>query len=263
MNTTALKILDQINSLKIAGLPELLTIRRSVSTGALLAVLTLVKTPPKRDWSSLVLPELAGLVIKTHRADGSVEVVWEVGGTHLMETVAGVELRYPWSSFFQTNVPAFEKALERIMAAVPEGARVIDLYGGVGAIGLPVSRRAQEVMGVEVHPAGTEYAKMNADRMGIVNYRARAMPAEQLSGSDLDGADCIIVDPPRAGLHRSVVAGVLEAAPKRIIYLSCNPATQARDAALLLGDYRTKGVTGFDFYPGTLHLESLIVLERK
>jgi len=86
--------------------------------------------------------------------------------------------------------------------------------------------------------------------------------AQRLNPELLAGVDCVVVDPPRAGLELQVVKSLLAAAPARIIYLSCNPATQARDIALLKEKYTPSDVTGFDLYPGTLHLESLVVLDR-
>jgi 23S rRNA (uracil1939-C5)-methyltransferase len=117
------------------------------------------------------------------------------------------------------------------------------------------------VAGVEVNSSSRDWALSNADRNGIRNYTAVQAQAERLDSRMLKGAGVVVVDPPRAGLHARVIDDLLEAAPARIIYLSCNPATQVRDVMMLSGSYRAAGVTGFDFYPGTLHLESLVVLD--
>jgi 23S rRNA (uracil1939-C5)-methyltransferase len=107
-------------------------------------------------------------------------------------------------------------------------------------------------------------ANLNAAANRIENYRAIAVAGEKMDPTLLVGADTVILDPPRAGLHPNVVSMLLEAKPARIIYLSCNPVTQARDVTLLLESYKPHEViTGFDFYPGTLHLESLVTLVRK
>ena len=102
----------------------------------------------------------------------------------------------------------------------------------------------------------------NAEKAGMTNYRALASLAQRLNPELLMGADCVVVDPPRAGLELQLVKTLIAAAPARIIYLSCNPATQARDVLLLKEAYRPSDVTGYDLYPGTLHLESLVVLDR-
>ncbi|MDB5178807.1 MAG: rRNA m(5)U methyltransferase [Patescibacteria group bacterium] len=260
MNKAALGLLERLNTMNISGYIEALTIRQSHTTGELLAVVALHQVP-KRDWSDLMRPELASLVVTRVRR-GQHELVWHTGDLTLSDTVGGVELAYPYDGFFQTNVPMFERALEQIMAAVPQGARVVDLYGGVGAIGLPLAKRSSDVVSVEIDKPAVKQAEANARAAGLTNYRAVASMAERLDPMLLAKADCIIVDPPRAGLHERVVGALLDAAPKRIIYLSCNPVTQARDMMSLSEHYRAKSVTGFDFYPGTLHLESLVILDR-
>ncbi len=126
-----------------------------------------------------------------------------------------------------------------------------------------MARKAREVVGVEVNPSAVELANRNAKTVGIGNYRAVAVAAERLDPAVLAGADCVVVDPPRAGLDRRVVDAILTSAPERVVYLSCNPVTQARDVGLLAKGYMADGVTGFDLYPGTLHLESLVVLRRR
>jgi 23S rRNA (uracil1939-C5)-methyltransferase len=156
----------------------------------------------------------------------------------------------------------FEHALRDILDNVPSGARVVDLYGGVGTIGLPAAKIARSVVGVEINQSSVDLANLNAAKADIANYTAVAVPAERMDTRVLKEADCVIVDPPRAGLHQRVIGYLLEAAPKRIIYLSCNPVTQARDLMMLAPDYRAESVLGYDFYPGTLHIETLAVLDR-
>jgi 23S rRNA (uracil1939-C5)-methyltransferase len=261
INTAALAMVEQLNQLEI-GEGASLMIRESHTDGKILAVVGLGRRI-KRDWGRLQIPEATGVVVSQVRPGHAHERLWEAGETNLQERVGGVDLRYPFDGFFQTNVPAFEHALERILAAVPAKARVVDLYGGVGAIGLPVAKIARSVVGVEINGGAAEQAAANAARAGLTNYEALALPAERLPVEALKGSEVVIVDPPRAGLDRRVVAALLETAPKRIIYLSCNPVTQARDIMMLAEKYRAGAVTGFDFYPGTLHVESLIVLECK
>ncbi len=261
MNTSALALVERVQALKLAGYVETVTVRQSVLTGQVLGVVALHQVP-KRDFRELMGPELAGLVVARVRHRDAYEMVWHEGITQLTERTGGLDLVYPYNSFFQTNPAMFELALERILKHVPSGVRLADLYGGVGTIGLAAAGTAREVIGVEVNADSVALANANADRNGILNYTAECVPAEGMDMRVLRGADCVVVDPPRAGLHRRVVEALLEARPERIIYLSCNPATQVRDVALLLEGYAAKGVTGFDFYPGTLHLESLVVLDR-
>jgi 23S rRNA (uracil1939-C5)-methyltransferase len=261
MNVAAGKLLERINTLNIAGYVESLMLRESKADGKLLGVVGLHQVA-KRDWSRLVGQELAGVVVSRVRPGRRQEVVWSVGAVELREQVGGLRVAYGFDGFFQTNVAAFELALERIVAAVSEGARVVDLYGGVGVIGLAAAAKAREVVGVEIDAGAAERARENAGRNGMSNYTVVGVPAERMDAGVLKRAECVIVDPPRAGLDRRVVEMLLAAGTERIIYLSCNPVTQARDLMLLGRKYRFGGVTGFDFYPGTLHLESLVVLER-
>jgi len=261
INKAALAIAGRIEALKLAGYVETVTVRQSVANGGLLGVVALHQVP-KRAWDDLGGLGLAGLVVTRVRHRDAHELVWHDGELQLEEKIAGLNLAYPYDGFFQTNPPAFEDALAGILAAIPKGANVVDLYGGVGSIGLAVAGRADSVVGVEVNLSSVEWSLGNADRNGIVNYTAVHAPAERLEAKVLRGADCVIVDPPRAGLHGRVIDSLLEAGPARIVYLSCNPATQVRDVQLLSEAYRAQGVDGFDFYPGTLHLESLVVLDR-
>jgi tRNA/tmRNA/rRNA uracil-C5-methylase (TrmA/RlmC/RlmD family) len=261
MNKAALALVAKAEGLKLGGYIETLTVRQSASTGELLGHIALHQVP-KRDWSDLALPELAGVVVSRVRRRVEHELVWNSGDASLAETVGGLTLEYPYDGFFQTNIAMFEGILSKIVEAIPHDGRVIDLYGGVGTIGLAAAQFSREVVGVEINESSVELAKLNAASAGLTNYKAIRTAAQYLDPKLLKGADCIVVDPPRAGLELRVVKEILAAAPARIVYLSCNPATQARDYQLFSEAYRTDGVTGFDLYPGTLHLESLMVLDR-
>jgi tRNA/tmRNA/rRNA uracil-C5-methylase (TrmA/RlmC/RlmD family) len=260
MNEVARAVQTVLSSLEVAGVAEKLTVRQSSATGAVVAVVTLARRL-KRDWSRLEVPEAAG-VAAVYRARGGFERLWSWGELELSESLGGVELRYPWEAFFQVNVPVFAQALGRILARIVPDTRVVDLYGGVGTIGLPAARTALEVVGIEVSQAAVDLADRNAGRNGLVNYRAVAAPSESVSAELLARADTVVVDPPRAGLHSRVVEQLLAAGPRQIVYLSCNPVTQVRDLMRLMPEYSPAPAVGFDFYPGTLHVESLVVLSR-
>jgi 23S rRNA (uracil1939-C5)-methyltransferase len=262
MNQAALGLAKRAGELKLGGYMETLTVRRSVATGELVGHIALHQVP-KRDWSLLKTADLAQVVVSRVRRRVDHEVVWQSGEPKLTEMLGGIELDYPFDSFFQTNVKMFQKTLADIIKLVPENGRIVDLYCGVGTIGLTAAKTAREVLGVEINPSAVALAKENAARAGLENYEALAVPAQILDAKLLAGTDCAIVDPPRAGLEQRLVRTLLEAAPARIVYLSCNPVTQARDVQLLSEKYAFSEVKGFDMYPGTLHLESLMVLERR
>ena len=260
MNAAALELVGRAHALKLDGYIETLTVRQSSSTGQVLGHIALHQVP-KRDWSGLAVPGLAVVVSRVRRRVEH-ELVWSTGKTQLTDTLGGVELTYPYDAFFQTNVSMFEVVLKTMLEAMPQGGRIVDLYGGVGTIGLAAAKFSNEVLGIEINPSSVTLANENARAGGLGNYKALATPAQRISPELLAEADAVVVDPPRAGLELRVVKELIAASPARIIYLSCNPATQARDVLLLKEAYRPRDVTGFDLYPGTLHLESLVVLDR-
>jgi 23S rRNA (uracil1939-C5)-methyltransferase len=261
MNQAATDLLKVMQGLDLADFIDTLTVRESAA-GNVIAVL-LVKREIKRDWKQLSIKGLAGIAVVRKLRHDTYHTDWKFGRLELSEMVGGVALTYPWDSFFQVNIPMFEQALARIMAAVPSGSRVLDLYGGAGTIGLAVARQAASVRGVDIVESSVKLANHNAASAGLTNYKAVTAASENLDPASLEGVDVVIVDPPRAGLHARVVEFLVASQVPRIIYLSCNPATQVRDLVLLkAGGYAISNPEGFDFYPGTLHLESLVILDR-
>ncbi len=144
---------------------------------------------------------------------------------------------------------------------------VYDLYTGTGTIANFVARGAREVIGIEYVPEAIEDAKVNSDLNGITNTRFFAGDMKDILTEDFIAQhgrpDIIITDPPRAGMHTDVVNVILKAAPKRIVYVSCNPATQARDLALLDADYKVTKIQPVDMFPHTQHVENVVQLDRR
>ena len=183
----------------------------------------------------------------------------EFGDVVLSDTVLDIPFRYATEGFFQVNIPVYEQAL-RDMKQWVEDKPVIDLYSGVGSIGLTIG--GSSVTLIEVNEDAVREMKRNITALG---REASARPVLAASEKALDyitSDACVIVDPPRAGLHADVVAKLLEAAPARIIYLSCNPVTQARDVALLAAGYGIRAHRGYNFFPRTPHIEHLVVLDK-
>ena len=141
--------------------------------------------------------------------------------------------------------------------------KLVDLYSGVGIIGLAVGDCAQTLLSVEASPASAKFAPLNAEQNGIKNFRHVCSLSEKADAGQFEGTDILVVDPPRSGLHQKVVNHILEIQPKKLIYLSCNPITQGRDASLLMEKYNLIRCAGFDFYPNTPHAESLMIFERE
>ena len=144
---------------------------------------------------------------------------------------------------------------------------IYDLYTGTGTIANFVARQARQVIGIEYVPEAIEDAKVNSELNGITNTLFYAGDMKDILTDDFIAAhgrpDVIITDPPRAGMHPDVVKTILRAAPDRIVYVSCNPATQARDLQLLDVDYRVVAVQPVDMFPHTPHVENVVLLTRK
>jgi 23S rRNA (uracil1939-C5)-methyltransferase len=119
------------------------------------------------------------------------------------------------------------------------------------------------LVGVEIVPSAVRYARINAKQIKITNYTIIEAPSEQMPPDTLDRTDVLIVHPPRSGMHCDVIEMITTHRPKRILYLSCNPVTQAGDIALLMEHYSLSLLEGYDFYTHVLHLEALAVLDRK
>ncbi len=170
------------------------------------------------------------------------------------------------NTFFQTNTRAAETLFREAirMAEVTPADTVWDLYCGAGALSLPMARVAGSVLGIERVPEAIEAARRNAVLNGIDNATFLVGDVrEALAAGDHPAPDVVTVDPPREGMHADVVASLLEAAPRRIVYVSCNPATLARDLALLAaGGYVPGPVRPVDLFPHTPHIECVTVLDR-
>lgn len=176
----------------------------------------------------------------------------------LSDTVADIEFTYATEGFFQINLPVYEESLRDIAQWIDPKKPVVDLYSGVGSIGLTVTENQLSL--VELNPAAVEEMKRNITSLGRDNATAVLAASEQALDY-ISGDATIILDPPRAGLHEDVVNRLLEVNPARIVYLSCNPVTQARDVAILMSKYKIIHHRGYDYFPHTPHIEHLVVLE--
>lgn len=213
-------------------------------------------------------PELKGLRVyySNPKSPASVptKLLYELGDATLHDQLLGCDFAYDVDSFFQVNVPIFEQTLARIKTFCEADVETVDMYAGVGSIGLSVANK--KVVLVEADAATAAMARVNAEaaQASSLDVQVVEMPAEA-SPNDYIACDggTLIVDPPRAGLHARVVEAIEAIQPPKIIYLSCNPATQARDLALLADSYDISHFEGFNFFPHTPHIETLAVLARK
>lgn len=183
----------------------------------------------------------------------------EYGDCTLYDTLLGRSFTYDVDSFFQVNVPVFEKSLAAIQN-YGSTEQLVDMYAGVGSIGLSVAKN--EVTLVELDAATAAMARVNAESAAITAEVVEA-PSERVL-EYITPDKTLIFDPPRSGLHNDVIVQTLEAKPSKILYLSCNPATQARDVALLTEEvYKVTHFEGYNFFPHTPHIETLAVLELR
>ncbi len=182
----------------------------------------------------------------------------------------GLKFRIGPKSFYQTNsLQAYELyKVAREFAGLTGDEFVYDLYTGTGTIANFVARSTKAVIGIEYVPEAIEDAKLNSEVNGIDNTLFYAgdmkdiLTEEFLAKHGLP--DVIITDPPRAGMHQDVIDTILKASPKRIVYVSCNPSTQARDLALLIagGGYVVRKSKAVDMFPHTHHIENVVLLEK-
>ena len=191
------------------------------------------------------------------------------GNDHIFEVMEDLKFKVGPKSFYQTNtLQAYHLYdVARQFANLNGNEIVYDLYTGTGTIANFVARKAKKVVGVEYVPEAIEDAKVNSELNGIDNTTFYAGDMKDILNDDFIAEngqpDVIITDPPRAGMHADVIDTIVRANPKRIVYVSCNPATQARDLIALDNNYEVKAVQPVDMFPHTPHVENVVLLERR
>ena len=205
---------------------------------------------------------------------GDQEILVFKGTDHIFELMEDLKFKVGPKSFYQTNTEQayhlYSVARELAFSEYSEDSElplVYDLYTGTGTIANFVARKARQVIGIEYVPEAIEDAKINSEINGINNTLFYAGDMKDILTDEFIAEhgrpDVIITDPPRAGMHPDVVKTILRAAPRRIVYVSCNPATQARDLHDLDTDYRVVAVQPVDMFPHTPHVENVVLLERR
>ena len=191
------------------------------------------------------------------------------GNDHIFEEMECLRFKVGPKSFYQTNSEQAYNLYKvtREFAGLTGDELVYDLYTGTGTIANFVSRKAKKVVGIEYVPEAIEDAKVNSAINNITNTLFYAGDMKDMLTQDFINEhgrpDVIITDPPRAGMHNDVIDVILFAEPKRIVYVSCNPATQARDLALLDAKYKVMAVQPVDMFPHTHHVENVVLLEKR
>ena len=214
---------------------------------------------------------------------GDQEILLFKGKDHIFELMEDLKFKVGPKSFYQTNTEqayhlynvAREFAFGEITQRITQRNRpycvnlplVYDLYTGTGTIANFVAKKARQVIGIEYVPEAIEDAKVNSELNGITNTLFFAGDMKDILTDDFIAQygrpDVIITDPPRAGMHPDVIKTILRAAPQRIVYVSCNPATQARDLQALDEQYHVEKVQPVDMFPHTPHVENVVLLTKK
>ncbi len=218
-------------------------------------------------------PQITSLqyVINAKRNDtiGDLDIILFKGNDSIYENMEGLKFKIGPKSFYQTNSDqAYELyKITREFAAIKNTDVVYDLYTGTGTIANFVAHQAKKVVGVEYVPAAIEDAKINSELNKITNTVFYAGDMKDVLNdafiNENGKPDVIITDPPRAGMHDDVTKKILEIEPNRIVYVSCNPATQARDLQMLDTKYKVTKVQPVDMFPQTHHVENVVLLELK
>ena len=218
-------------------------------------------------------PQITSLIYvdnqKGNDTYGDLELTTFKGTDFIYETMEDLKFKVGPKSFYQTNTDqAYHLyCVARSFAQLTGGELVYDLYTGTGTIANFVAHQAKQVIGIEYVPEAIEDAKENSHVNGINNTLFYAGDMKDILTDDFiqehGQPDVIITDPPRAGMHADVVKVILNASPKRIVYVSCNPATQARDLQLMDADYKVAAVQPVDMFPHTPHVENVVLLERR
>lgn len=251
---------------------------RIASTGEVMAVMVFGEDDKEKIEALLHdvkerFPEITSLMyvvnLKVNDTIGDQEVVLYSGKDHIVEEMEGLRFKVGPKSFYQTNsLQAYELyKVARRFADLSGDETVYDLYTGTGTIANFVARNAKRVIGIEYVPDAIEDAKINSSFNGIGNTEFFAGDMKDVLTDEFIAVhgrpQVMIVDPPRAGMHEDVVGVILRAEPERIVYVSCNPATQARDLALLDTKYKVEEVQPVDMFPHTAHVENVVKLVRK
>mgnify|MGYP006282591207 CR=1 FL=1 len=250
---------------------------RTAATGEVMVIMNLAGDDEEKRNKLLTFirdefPEITSLmyVINKKKNDtfNDLDVKLFEGRDHIIDTLGGLKFRIGPKSFFQTNTAQAEKlySLAKGFAELTGKEIVYDLYTGTGTIANYVAGKSEKVIGLEYVPEAIEDAKVNSDINGINNTTFVSGDMKEILNESFMAEhghpDVIITDPPRAGMHEDVINTILRTGTKRIVYVSCNPATQARDIALLAEKYSVEAVQPVDMFPQTHHVEAVAVLRR-
>lgn len=264
INAVALWIVEALNRHCVSRFALKTVILRSNLLGEVMAALFVKEEafPPLEEIS--LNEQLKGFSIHYSNpqspASVSTKILHQRGVSFLQETILKKSFHYGMMSFFQIHVTLFEKVLERIKGFVA-GEEIVDYYCGVGAIGIALAEAVKNAVMVDISEESIHFARQNIKNNDLPHFSAHCSKAESLL-EHIVPHKTIILDPPRSGLHPKLLKGLCEKRPKRIVYLSCNISTCARDLQELQRHYRIIFKEAYNFFPATPHIEFLCVLDR-
>ncbi|WP_142785656.1 23S rRNA (uracil(1939)-C(5))-methyltransferase RlmD [Changchengzhania lutea] len=269
--------LEFFNTRNQAGFLRTMLIRTS-STGDIMVMLQFFKEDEEKrklllDFIGETFPEITSLqYVINGKANDTIydqNVICYKGEDHIFEEMEGLKFKINAKSFYQTNSAQAYKLykITRDFANLKGDELVYDLYTGTGTIAQFVAKNAKKVVGVEAVPDAITAAKENAQLNNINNVHFFVGDMKQVFNVEFietnGQPDVVITDPPRDGMHKDVVQQILNIAPKKVVYVSCNSATQARDLALMDAQYKVTKTQAVDMFPQTFHVENVVLLERR
>lgn len=270
--------LSVYNEKTVKGLLRMIFVRKSAKNGNTMVVLSVngSRLPQAeilvKNLKS-VCTTLASVVLNVNRQKHSYGLgaknITLYGADFIEDDILGITYRISPHSFFQINPVMTEKIYAKAIefAQLTGNENVMDIYCGIGTISLLAAKQAKRAIGVEIVEKAIEDARENAERNGIDNAVFYAESAENIVPKLIQAGerpDVVILDPPRKGSDNATLNAILKAKPQRIVYVSCNPATLARDAKLLCGGgYAIEAATGYDQFPHTCHVECVVLMSRK
>ncbi len=265
------------NPRKQSGMLRTLMIR-TASTGEIMVLIQFFRDEPESrkmllDHLLNTFPEITSLqFVINSKANDTIydqEVICYAGRDHIFESMRGLRFKITAKSFYQTNSEQAFKLYQVVedFAQLKGTERVYDLYTGTGTIAQFVAEKAKKVIGIETVPEAIAAAKDNARLNGIENLAFYTGDLKDFLTDEFleeqGKPQVIITDPPREGMHKAVVEQILKASPERVVYVSCNSATQARDLKMMEKEYKITKVQPVDMFPQTHHVENVVLLEKR
>ncbi len=252
-------------------------IREGFATGEVMAVIVsrTEKFPKEKEFVTLLTERFPEITTAVHNVNDTKTPLWLTdkervlfGNGYITDILCGCTFIISARSFYQINPVQTERLYSHAMnlASLSGKERVLDAYGGIGTIGIIAAKQAKSVDSVEVNKSATADGIKNAKLSGVNNinfYTADTTKFINKAASKGEGYDVVFVDPPRAGCDRNFLSKLVTLAPKKIVYVSCNPDTLARDLDFLKKTYRIRQITPFDMFPHTNHIETVCLLSRK